>query len=75
MLADSCFVRAMGIQVQVFFYQKSSHVPSFIALWKDVVRHQLLGKGAQLIKDAKKLDPIVYSDFIYALISFKKRLG
>lgn len=44
----------------------------FIALWKDKVHHQLLAKGEWLIKAAKSLALVVYSEFIYA--SLRKRL-
>ena len=47
---------------------------TFIALQKDDVHHQMLAKGALLIKDAKRLAPTIYSDFISALVSLEKRL-
>jgi hypothetical protein len=46
----------------------------FCSIWKDEVHHQLLAKGALLIKDAQSLDLAVYSDFISALVTLRKRL-
>jgi len=51
------------LRCKYVFDQESSYVYAFFALWRDEVCHQLLAKGALLMKDAKKLDPIVYSDF------------
>lgn len=56
------------------FDQELSSVSAFIALWKYEVHHQLLAKGTLLIKDAKRLDPAVYSYFISASVSFMNSL-
>jgi hypothetical protein len=56
------------------FYNEVSSQSIFCQLWQDEVRMQLLAKGALLIRDAKLLDPITYSDFIAALVSLQKRI-
>jgi hypothetical protein len=43
-------------------------------MWWDEVCHQLLAKGAFLIKDAKALDAVAYSDFISAQEVLRKRI-
>ena len=58
-----------NLNCKYLFDQDSSSVFTFVALCRDEVRHQLLAKGALLIKDAQKFDPIVYFDFIYTLVS------
>ena len=47
---------------------------SFSNLWKEEVCMQLLSKGSQLIKDAKVLDPVAYSEFIVLLLSSRKNI-
>lgn len=42
--------------------------------WCDKVHHQLLAKGALLIKDAQALDSVAYPNFTSELVALQKRL-
>lgn len=57
----------------VFESEPNSLFP-FFSLWQDEICHQILAKGAMLIKDAQSLDPTTYSNFIPALVTLHKRL-
>ena len=59
---------------RLHFYQKFSSLPAFCTMRHDKVHHQLLAKGALLIKDAQSLDPVAYSDFISELVALRKRI-
>jgi hypothetical protein len=43
-------------------------------MWTDEVCTQLLAKGFLLIKDAKSLDAVAYSDFLSTLVAHRKRI-
>jgi hypothetical protein len=44
-------------------------------MWHDEICHQLLAKGALLIKDAQVLYSVAYSDFISATVPWKRTYG
>ena len=56
------------------FNQKVSPLHAFINWPKDEVHHQLLAKGALLIKDAQSLNHLDYSTFISSLVVLRKSL-
>jgi hypothetical protein len=69
-----CYLCCGNSRCKFVFDQEISSLSAFSSLWKDEVHHQLLAKGALLIKDAQSLDCTEYSTFISALVALKKRL-
>ena len=47
---------------------------SFCNLWKEEACMKFLAKVSKLIKDAKGLDSVAYSEFIVVLVSLRKMM-
>jgi hypothetical protein len=61
------------IMGKLFLSTRLAHC-MFCTMWLDEGHHQLLDKGALLIKDGQSLDPLAYFDFIYVIVSLQKWL-
>jgi hypothetical protein len=72
--ADGGVICVVELRHKSIFKEEFSSLSSFSSLWKDEVHHQLLAKGALLIKDAQSLDRIKYSAFIFSLVALRMRL-
>jgi hypothetical protein len=62
------------LRCKFIFADEVSSIHSFCCNWKEEVYMQLLAEGFLLIKDAKELDALAYSDFSFALLVLRKRI-
>lgn len=62
------------ISCRFLFNNEVSYLSAFCTMWRDEVCMQWLIKGFFLIKDAKYLDAVAYSDLISTLVALRKRI-